>query len=229
MPTDENIQKRGCDIVSMCSLYRANTETTEYLFLQCPFAAYLWSWLRDVFSNSLDCSSINDNIMAFSKTVWSPLLKHVSLACIIHTISTIWYCRNQLRFEGRKISMAQEIAKIRRGTTLDGSCSNAIAFSSLHEFSILKFFNVPLNYSKAPSYSEVIWKRPTWGVLKVNTDGSAHGAPGHAGGGGIFRDHHGNFIACFATYLDINNALFAELHTTILAIEIAHHKGWKNL
>ncbi|XP_019432659.1 PREDICTED: uncharacterized protein LOC109339643 [Lupinus angustifolius] len=228
MPMDNNLQKRGCAMGSICNLCNTNAESTDHMFLQCPFAMYIWSWLSSIFSISLDLSSINF-AMSISKTSLIPLLNHVLLACITHTITTIWYGRNQLRFEDRKISMPHTIAKIKRETSLVGSCSNAIAFSSLQEFIILKFFHVPLNYSKALTFTEVIWQKPTLGVVKVNIDGSAHGSPGHARGGGIFRDHHGAFIASFATYLAINNALFAELHTTILSVEIAYQKGRKNL
>ena len=38
----------------------------------------------------------------------------------------------------------------------------------------------------------VRWERPGQGKLKLNTDGSAQGNSGLAGGGGILRDDQGN-------------------------------------
>ena len=38
----------------------------------------------------------------------------------------------------------------------------------------------------------VRWERPGQGKLKLNTDGSAQGNFGLAGGGGILRDDQGN-------------------------------------
>lgn len=51
------------------------------------------------------------------------------------------------------------------------------------------------------------------------------GSPGHAGGGGIFRDKSVVVLGCFATYYGITHSIHAELH----AIELAHQKGWHPL
>ncbi|XP_019435949.1 PREDICTED: uncharacterized protein LOC109342416 [Lupinus angustifolius] len=40
MSTDDNLQKCGCYMGSMCSLCRSNTEGSSHLFLTCPFAIY---------------------------------------------------------------------------------------------------------------------------------------------------------------------------------------------
>lgn len=36
-------------MVSMCSLYGCDYETTDHLFLQCNFAIKMWIWLGIVF------------------------------------------------------------------------------------------------------------------------------------------------------------------------------------
>jgi len=45
LPTDENIQLRGCTLVSICVLCFQNAESSTHLFLTCDFAVALWRWL----------------------------------------------------------------------------------------------------------------------------------------------------------------------------------------
>lgn len=58
VPTDDNLWKRGCHIVSMCSLCGCNYETAEHLFLFCSFANRIWSWLSSKFAIQIDTSSM---------------------------------------------------------------------------------------------------------------------------------------------------------------------------
>ena len=45
MPIDENLCVRGCIIVLVCNFWLETDETSEHLFLRCPFVADLWNWL----------------------------------------------------------------------------------------------------------------------------------------------------------------------------------------
>lgn len=76
---------------------------------------------------------------------------------------------------------------------------------------------------------EVIWQCPLLGWFKVNTDGAAFGSSGQAGGARIFRDENGSFFACFANYFEIKNVLYAELNASMMAVELAHQRGWNSL
>ncbi|XP_019450595.1 PREDICTED: uncharacterized protein LOC109352869 [Lupinus angustifolius] len=42
VPSDDNLQQKGCSLASMCSLCRSSIESFEHLFLSCPFATYHW-------------------------------------------------------------------------------------------------------------------------------------------------------------------------------------------
>ncbi|KAF1874527.1 hypothetical protein Lal_00029954 [Lupinus albus] len=110
-----------------------------------------------------------------------------------------------------------------------GNSSNLCANNSLRDFSILKALNISINYSKAPRISEVIWIPPSRGWFKVNSDGATHGAHGHAGGGALFRNHRGKFLAFFVVYFEIQDALFVEPHSAILTIELAFQKDWRSI
>jgi len=45
LPTDDNLQMRGCTIVSICVLCFKHEETSSHLFLECEFAVLNWKWL----------------------------------------------------------------------------------------------------------------------------------------------------------------------------------------
>jgi ribonuclease HI len=65
--------------------------------------------------------------------------------------------------------------------------------------------------------------------VKCNTDGSSLGNPGTAASGGIFRNHNGASLGCFACNIGIATAFFAEFLGIILAIEYAFDRNWLQL
>jgi hypothetical protein len=58
LPTDENLQRRGCSLVSVCALCFATVETSVHLFLECDFSLHLWRWLETRLRCVVDCSSV---------------------------------------------------------------------------------------------------------------------------------------------------------------------------
>ncbi|KAF1894926.1 hypothetical protein Lal_00022420 [Lupinus albus] len=110
MPTDENMQRKGCHLASMCSNCHSNPEDSYHLFLSCSFALKLWDWLSSIFNFHIDTSSIESLFLGCNGR-WSPQVKGVLEAAIIHTINTVWFCRNVARFENKLIVVLQ--AKLR--------------------------------------------------------------------------------------------------------------------
>ncbi|XP_019442267.1 PREDICTED: uncharacterized protein LOC109346983 [Lupinus angustifolius] len=98
MPTDENLQLRGCSLVSMCNLCNLSSETSDHLFLLCPFDVDLWHWIGDTFHIQIDNSSLAA-ILSTCNLHCSPQIKSVLAAAIVHTVNTIWHCRNLCRFQ----------------------------------------------------------------------------------------------------------------------------------
>ncbi|XP_070042479.1 uncharacterized protein [Nicotiana tomentosiformis] len=56
----------------------------------------------------------------------------------------------------------------------------------------------------------VSWDKPTDEVFKLNVDGCFKGNPGSAGCGGILRDHLGQLIIAFSSYLGVTTNNYAE-------------------
>ena len=55
------------------------------------------------------------------------------------------------------------------------------------------------------------WRKPPKGWAKLNTDGSALGNLGKARGGGLIRDHNGDWIIGFSRSLGSTNSFIAKL------------------
>ena len=64
---------------------------------------------------------------------------------------------------------------------------------------------------KAKSVVAVGWEKPPVGWAKLNSDGSALGNPGRAGGGGVIRDHNGKWLKGYARSFGSTNNCMAEL------------------
>ena len=55
------------------------------------------------------------------------------------------------------------------------------------------------------------WEKPNEGWLTLNTDGSATGSDGLAGGGGLIRDGNGTWLIRFARRIGTATSFLAEL------------------
>ena len=101
--------------------------------------------------------------------------------------------------------------------------------NKLEDFLILHDLGINGKLAPSPSIIPVSWNPPPLGWLKVNIDGAAKGALGHAGCGGIFCTCRGFVKGIFSFYLDIKFAFEAELTGLILAKEVVAKYNWNNL
>ncbi|KAL2963271.1 hypothetical protein AAZX31_17G191900 [Glycine max] len=101
---DFSCQKKGCVIVSYCSLCLSNGENIAHLFLECPFA------------QDLDLSSFQALLKSLNRQCGSQMLD-VCVAAVIFCLWGIWHCRNQVRFRNvnlKPVSMFSKIAANRK-------------------------------------------------------------------------------------------------------------------
>ena len=73
------------------------------------------------------------------------------------------------------------------------------------------------------------WEKPPWGWLKLNSDGSAINNPGKAGGGGLFRDHEGNWVKGYVGGIGHTNSFMVELWALRNGLNIVREMGVSNL
>ena len=149
-----------------------------------------------------------------------PQCKIAVTAAFVNLLNTVWFARNEARFNNKHITYHSAISRIIASTSLSGNNTNKTSNKSVRD--VLKAFRISIHHPRAPTITEVLW-------TKCNTDGASLGNPGTSSCGGIFRDFEGNCKGCFAEYLGLRTSYQAELCGVTRAIEIAYEKNWHNL
>lgn len=228
LPTDDNLKTRGMNGPSVCNLCFKEAESSQHLMFDCCYAHNIWSWL----SNTLDCHSVVsslDEMYDLMNKQASPQCKIVTLSAVISSVNTIWFARNQIRFNNKVIHWRSSIARIMADANLSGNSTSKLSSSAISDFVILKAFNVNIHPPKPPSLMEVIWQPPIFDWIKCNCDGAAIGLSGSTGCGGIFRNNYADHFGSFVVKVDNYNSLKAELTGAITAIKIAHENNWRKI
>jgi ribonuclease HI len=226
LPTDENLRLRGCSFPSVCNLCFKEAESSFHLFFQCPYAVKIWVWLSKTINLNLHFNSVEE-IWNICDRSWQPQCKIVIQAALINIISTIWYVRNQMRFNNKILPWENAVSLIVANVALSGNLTKLTYHSSMRDFAVLKKFNVTLHPPRAPTIKEVIWSPPPLDWLKCNTDGAFNSVS--AACGGVFRNHQAEFVLAFAENIPFQSSLIVELCGVMRAIEMAFEHNWLNL
>lgn len=87
--------------------------------------------------------------------------------------------------------------------------------NSVTELCILHSIGTKGRPTRAPKIAEVLRCSLSFSQIKFNTDDVARDSYGLAGYGGIFRDHMGLSLGCFASHLGLASALEVDLQVVI--------------
>ncbi|XP_070034617.1 uncharacterized protein [Nicotiana tomentosiformis] len=79
------------------------------------------------------------------------------------------------------------------------------------------------------SWGQVVWKKPSHGLVKINSDGSALTNPGKIGAGVIIRDHNCGFIHAIAAPLGKGANNLAEIEAALLGIQWCLSNGYSKI
>lgn len=120
----------------------------------------------------------------------------------------IWYSRNLIKFQNIHLSAIRGIYYCKSLLhNLSSSCPRNVA----HYHDLLVFLRLGINarLARAPRILEVVWQRPLYSWIKVNTDGSSKNNPVLSACGGSFRDHNGGFLGGFSAPLVCQSSFYA--------------------
>uniref|UniRef100_A0A2N9HXU9 CCHC-type domain-containing protein n=1 Tax=Fagus sylvatica TaxID=28930 RepID=A0A2N9HXU9_FAGSY len=147
-------------------------------------------------------------------SMWNLSILSLDLpTCIRESIKAISVCPNRPLADKRVWDSVGGEFKLGKAYSI--ACNNFSECSSLNPSSwIWKVRTSPrISYSKVKNMisTPIKWVVPPLGWFKLNTDGSSLGNPGLAGGGGIIRNHEGDWVGGFSRAIGITTSVQAEL------------------
>jgi hypothetical protein len=110
-------------MASICSICHACAETTFHLFLQYRFASKMWYWFSSILKFPMQLNAVFDiwNICGIN---WTPQCKLAITACLVNILNTIWFTRNQARFQDKVIHWRSAINMIISSTIIISNNTN---------------------------------------------------------------------------------------------------------
>ncbi|GAU46323.1 hypothetical protein TSUD_28400 [Trifolium subterraneum] len=228
LPIDEHLMIKGCATPSMCNLCSQHVESSFHILFECPFAVNIWCWFAGCFNMTLQFSAMDD-IWKICDRAWSPQCKITITATLVNIINSIWFARNQARFNIKHISWRSCISMIIANTSMSGNGTCKSSSNSIRDFTILKMFKVDIHHTNAPVIKEVIWCPPLFNWTKCNIDGASRGNPGLSSCASVFRNHEADVLCYFVEPLGIASSYSAELCGAMRATELAHQRNYINL
>ncbi|XP_050222727.1 uncharacterized protein LOC126672819 [Mercurialis annua] len=206
LPTDCSLQKKGFNMASRCNFCNAAVEDIEHIFVRCPFAQNLWNTVGLIFGRRINTDdSLKNLILEASNENFS------------HQVFDIW-----------NVAVVTSVGLSCALKECD-SFSHRPSNNSISELQILSNLRIRNVSPKPLKVTSIFWRPPPSGWIKVNTDSSALGTPGPAGGGGIFRNARGFCKGCFSVNLGSAFAFWAEIETAIFAVLKEKDMGFDHL
>jgi len=224
LPTDENLQLRGCTLVSMCPLCYNHADSSTHLFLECAFSQTIWHWLDTKLQRPIPLAAPTSLLSCIPQRC-SSQLRDVLVAAIVHSVHAIWLARNVVRFNATSVTIHATMAKITSMIAMSGAISKGYCLRS--DVVILENQFVSPLHRRVWDIIPVVWKPPSSPWVKANTGGSVRNLM--AACGGIFRDSHNTFFVGFASNLGRVYVFEAEIMGLMVAMEYASSNRWTRL
>ncbi|KAH6788720.1 hypothetical protein C2S51_003726 [Perilla frutescens var. frutescens] len=148
---------------------------------------------------------------------------HNQKATVVTVVWSLWTFRNKAIFEIWMSSSFTLINLVRVALHEMQFMGKARGFmrNDINDLLTLKVLKVDPRPLLPKKIILVVWRPPPPGWIKINTDGSAHGAPGIMVTGRVFRLHDGSITACFHLEEGIVFAFIAELLVVFIVLEWA--------
>jgi ribonuclease HI len=205
------LASRGINISTFCPRCLDPNESLIHMLRDCPDSIAFWSSFRfpslgnHFYSASL-FDWIHSNCIATSTHDHNiPWQTPFSFG-----IWSLWLRRNQFVFKLDSHFLDPLV--------------NAISYAS-------EFFYLIGSYSKVKNRisTPIKWFAPPLDGFKLNTDGSSLGNPSLAGGGGVIRNHVGDWVGGFSRAIGVTTSVQAELRALKDGLNLAIDLGILNL
>ena len=228
LPTDDNLRKRGCYIVSICCFCMNYVESTHHILFDCPVTYKLWDWLSKGTDQPLDCTNCSTLLLG-RIGMGSKLVQQILNSAIIHLIWAIWIERNQRYFHNQSQSMSSLFNTMLAEVQLSFRLNLVHGASAMQDHKISKMFNIPLKVHRIRHVQDVVWCPPIYGTIKFNCDGSSVGVHPCGAIGIVVRDHNCVFLGAISSNIGHASPIEAEFCAGMLAIEKALEMGLSHI
>ncbi|KAL0400828.1 UNVERIFIED_CONTAM: putative ribonuclease H protein [Sesamum latifolium] len=221
IPVDERLREKGLSIVSKCMCCR-NSETVQHLFLNGTVAREVWLYFGTLFS-LIPPHTEYISTMIHAWRLSSPFVKngHIRLLLPILILWSMWRMRNEAKFNDARFSSCRIIRQVSSYLTriYKAGCMKSVQWKG--DLVIASKMGFVFSKSVVLNPKIIRWLRPAVGWWKLNCDGASKENQGKAGAGGVIRDCRGRMVLAFATGLDIQTNIFAELFAIVKGLQMA--------
>ncbi|KAL0909994.1 hypothetical protein M5K25_020913 [Dendrobium thyrsiflorum] len=221
LPVDSNLLKKGFYIVSKCQCCY-HIENINHVFMQGPVAMKVWIHFNNMFK-VLSTTHFN-NVGDLLKGWFTPTKGHIRNIIPVLICWFLWSSRNNAKHENIKMDASTIISKVKNKVfqLFVAKLLKADSFNGFHNVAC-EFGLVFGPITVTDNIRLILWKKPSEGCFKLNTDGAKNNF--NVGCGGIIRDSNGSVIVDFAAPSTAIHAIQAEIEGLFLGINLCNSLG----
>ncbi|XP_026431425.1 uncharacterized protein LOC113328562 [Papaver somniferum] len=215
LPVALKLQRRGISENSKCPQCQNSMETISHLFLQCPIAAAVWSWVStDVLQEAMVYRDITQWIHSWidKSSLVSISSRHHLMNLAVFTTWFIWKSRCLKLFEGKTQSPQSIVHQI-------------IKFCSLHNICIHNRTNNISHHNNHMNTTITRWQPPPTDWIKINFDVSYTVDSNYAGFFIVLRNHVGELLDAVASTGYVRDIDQAEAMALLMVLKWIQSKG----
>ena len=205
LPTSEILGLRGLNLNPICTICHQENESVDHLLRRCNVAQDLWRKLKVPRELLFTFDQLVEKWLELNCSTGA-VFDHLGISWKVvfpMGIWQLWLARNKFHF---------------RTSVVDKLIHTKCIKESVEFFAI----GAKDWCNKMKKVIRVAW-------MKLNSNGSALGNPSKAGGGGLIRDHQGNWVRGYARAHVNTSSSIAELWALRDGLEIAKDLGLNNL
>ncbi|XP_026398452.1 uncharacterized protein LOC113294269 [Papaver somniferum] len=219
--TEENVRKKGFNIVSKCYLYGNGQDNMEHIIWECSFSMEIWNWIGGMFN--LTTPTKFDEVIAFVKK-HSSAIRQIWYISAFSVMVELWMTRNLRMYENINPNAEKFKHKILSFTKECGIRVNRTMKNCMNDLNIIVGFGIKGIKSKCSTVKEVFFKLPQMNQILICCDGAAKENPGDAGIGFVGRKSDGSCLGAGSGGLGITTNYIKEVMTLIIEGECAVSK-----
>lgn len=157
----------ACHLAFWCILCKLSANKLQHIFFDCRSSRNLWH---------MYCKTSIINVRpSHHHDLWSIGSResrqvNIIRSALIFLLNSIWYARNTARYMNFFLPTSTIISCIKTQVITTINNSLLVAHSSMDDFTLLKAFDIKINYTKVPTIEKVIWQPSNMDWIKCNSD-----------------------------------------------------------